>query len=76
MAHYCRRKEIEAEREQRGRWFKNRWELLRCRVMACKEERLVACSIRREAQQQAKCWGCRETRHHLWTCPKKAVRRV
>jgi len=38
MAQHCRREEIEAGREQRGGWFKNRWEPLKCRVMACGEE--------------------------------------
>jgi len=39
MAHQCKREEIKAEREQRGGSGENRWEPLRCRVMACKEER-------------------------------------
>jgi len=65
MAHHCRREEMKAEREQRGGWFDNRWEPLRCRVMACEEERVVACSARREAQQLVKCWGCREKGHYL-----------
>jgi len=76
MAHHCRREEIEAEREQRERWFANQWEPLRCRVMACKEERMVVCSVRREVQQQVKCWGCGEAGHCLWTCPRKAARPV
>ena len=41
MAYHYRRMEIEAEREQRGELFENRWEPLRCRVMACEEERTV-----------------------------------
>ena len=49
MAHYCRRTEIEAEREQRGGLLENRWKPLECRVMACEEERRMARSIRREA---------------------------
>jgi len=73
MAHQCRREEIEAERELRGGWQENRWEPLRCRVMACNEERRAACSERRKAQQTMKCWGCREAGHCLWTCPKKAA---
>jgi len=73
MAHHCRRMEIEAEREQRGGLWENRWKPLRCRVMACEEERLVAHSKRREAQQVVKCWGCGEEGHCLWTCPKKAA---
>jgi len=31
-------------------WGENRWELLRCRVMACEEDREVVCSKRRETQ--------------------------
>ena len=73
MAHYCRRMEIEAERELRGGLCENRWEPLRCRVMVCEEERMVAHSVKREVQQLVKCWGCREEGHCLWTCPKKAV---
>ena len=73
MAHHCRRMEIKTEREQKRGLYKNRWEPLRCRVMACKEERRVACSIRREAQQLVRCWGCGEEGHHLWTYPKKVV---
>jgi len=38
------------------------------------EEREAAHSIRREAQQTVKCWGCREVGHRLWTCPTKAAR--
>jgi len=73
MAHHCRRMEIKAEREQRGGSCENRWELLRCRVMASEEERKVAYSARREAQQMIKCWGCEEEGHYLWTCPKRAA---
>ena len=65
MAHQYRREEIEAEREQRGGLQENRWKLLKCRVMAYEEERKVARSVRREAQQVVKCWGCGETRHRL-----------
>jgi len=73
MAHQCRREEVEAEREKRRGWQKNRWKLLECRVMRCDEEREVACSMRREAQQGMKCWGCGEKGHRLWTCPKKVA---
>ena len=65
MAHHCRRVEIEAEKEQRGGSDENKWKLLKCRVMACDEERKAACSIRREAQQLVRCWGCREEGHRL-----------
>jgi len=74
MAHQCRRREIEVEREQRGELQENRWKPLECRIMRCDEEREVARSIRREAQQTVKCWGCGEAGHRLWTCPTKAVR--
>ena len=73
MAHYYRRMEIGAEREQRGGLCENRWESLKYRVMVCKEERMAACSIRRKAQQLVKCWGCGEEGHHLWMCPRKTV---
>ena len=73
MAHHYRRAEIEAEREMRGGLQENRWKPLECRVMRCEEEREAACSIRREAQQTVRCWGCREVGHHLWMCPTRAV---
>ena len=73
IAHQCRREEIEAERKQREGLQENRWELLKCRVMACEEERKAACSERREAQQAMKCWGCGEAGHCLWTCPTKVA---
>jgi len=72
-AHQCRREEVEAERELRGGSDENRWKPLECRVMRCDEEREAARSVRREAQQGVKCWGCGEIGHHLWTCPTKAV---
>ena len=65
MAHQCRRKEIDTERELRGGLEENKWEPLRCRVMICDEEREAAHSSRREAQQAVKCWGCGETEHRL-----------
>ena len=54
MAHHCRRKEIEAEKELRGGSGENRWEPLRCRVMRCDKEREAVRSIRREALKGAK----------------------
>ena len=33
--------------------------------MRCDEEREVAHSTRREAQQEVKCWGCGEVGHYL-----------
>ena len=74
MAHHCRRTEIEAERELRGGLCENRWKPLECRVMRCDEEKEAARSIRREAQQEVKCWGCGEVGHRLWMCPAKAAR--
>jgi len=73
IAHYCRREEIKAKREMREGWFENKWELLKCRVMACEEERIEVHFARREVQQLVKCWGCGEEEHYLWTCPRKAV---
>jgi len=74
MVHQCRREEVEAMREQKGESQENRWKPLECRVMRCDEEREAARSMRREAQQGIRCWGCGEKGHRLWTCPKKAVR--
>jgi len=51
MAQYCRKEEVKTKRELREGWFENRWELLKCRVMVCKEDWLAAHSKRREAQQ-------------------------
>ena len=73
MAHHCRRAEIEAKREWRGGLQENRWKMLECKVIRCDEEREVTHSIRREAQQGIKCWGCGEVGHRLWTFPKKAA---
>ena len=73
-AYQCKRREVEAERELKGGSDENRWKPLECRVMRCDEEREAVRSIRREAQQAVKCWGCREVGHRLWTCPTKAVR--
>ena len=73
MAHQCKREEIKAERKLRGGSCENRWEPLKCRVMRYDKEREVARSMRREAQQEVKCWGCGEVGHHLWTCPTKVV---
>ena len=71
--HQCRREEIKAKRELRGGLVENRWKPLECRVMRCNKERKVACSMRREVQQEVKCWGCGEVGHYLWTCPTKAA---
>jgi len=65
MAHQYRKAEIEAEKEQRRGSQENRWEPLRCRVMRCDEEKEAARSVRREAQQGVKCWGCGEVGHRL-----------
>ena len=55
MAHHCRRGEIEDERKLREGSSENRWKPLEYRVMSCDEERMAACSMRKEAQQQVKC---------------------
>jgi len=55
ITHQCRREEVEAEREKKGRLQENRWKTLECRVMRCDEEREAAYSMRREAQQGVKC---------------------
>jgi len=73
MAHHCRRIEIEAKREQSGGSYEDRWKPLKCRIMACKEERMAACSRRREVQHLVKYWRCGEEGHRLWMCPKKAA---
>jgi len=73
-AYQCKRRELEADRELREGSDENRWKLLECRVMRYDEEREAARSIRRKVQQGVKCWGCGETGHCLWTCPKKAAR--
>jgi len=65
MAHHCRRMEIEAEKEQRGGSCKNKWEPLRCKVMAYEEKRMATRSVRREVQQLVRCWGCGEEGHCL-----------
>ena len=52
MAHHCRRMEIKAEREQRGGLCENRWELLRCRVITCDEERMATHSTRKETLKE------------------------
>jgi len=70
-AHHCRRTEIEAERELRRGLCENRWKPLECRVMRCDEEREAVHSTRREAQQEARCWGCGEVGYCLWTCLTK-----
>jgi len=41
--------------------------------MRCDEEREAARSMRREAQQEVRCWGCGEVGHRLWICPTKAA---
>ena len=73
MAHHCRRVEIETKRELRRGLVENRWKPLECRVMRCDEEREAVHSMRREAQQEVKCWGCGKVGHCLWTCPTKVV---
>jgi len=64
-----------AEREQRGGLCRNRWNTLRTRVMGCKEDRKEVRSIRREAQQGVRYWGCGDLGHCLWICPSRAAKR-
>ena len=75
LARNCRNKELGAMREKRGDENKNRWEVLRSRVMTCGAKN-AAHPIKGNAQQERKCWGCGEEGHCLWACPKKAVRPV
>ena len=42
-------------------------------VMGCEEDRRTACSVRRQAQQGVKCWGCEEMGYCLWVCPNKVA---
>jgi len=63
MAYHCQYEERMAEREQRGGLCRNRWNALRTRVMGCEEDRKEVYSIRREAQQGVRCWGCGELGH-------------
>ena len=62
------------ERELREGFCQNQWSSLRSRVISGEEDQKVACSVRREAQQGVKCWGCGEEGHYLWACPKKVAR--
>ena len=72
LTHNCRNKEMVAVREKCGGQNKNRWEVLRSRVMRCGVEHVVR-PIKGNAQQERKCWGCGDVAHCLWACPKKAV---
>jgi len=73
MARYCRYKEVMSARQGGREGSENKWEVLRTRVMAGEEDRHAACSAKRKAQQERKCWGCGEEGHCLWACPKKAA---
>jgi len=75
MARHCQYEERMAEREQREELCRNRWNTLRTRVMGCEEDRKEVCSIRREAQQGVRCWGCGELGHCLWACPSRVAKR-
>ena len=48
------------ERELREGFCQNWWSNLRSKIMSCEKDRKVAHSIRREAQQEVRCWGCGE----------------
>jgi len=73
LACNCEYEKRVAAREQREGLCSNRWSALKSRVMGCKKDRKVARSIRREAQQEMKCWGCRVVGHCLWECPNKVA---
>ena len=48
---------------------------MRTRVMGCEEDRKEVRSIRREAQQGVRCWGCGKLGHCLWACPSRTAKR-
>jgi len=75
MACHCQYKERMAKREQRGGLYRNRWNTLRTRVMGCEEDRKKVRSIRGEAQQGVRCWGCGKLGHCLWACPSRVAKR-
>ena len=75
LARNCRNRELRTLREKRGDENKNRWEVLRSRVMRC-GVKSVAHPIKEKAQQQRRCWGCGEVGHRLWVCPKKVAHPV
>ena len=41
--------------------------------MGSEEKRRAAHSIRREAEQGVRCWGCGVVGHCLWACPNKVA---
>ena len=73
LARNCRRRELVAAKQTRGRENVNRWEALKSRVMRC-GVKSVAHPIKGNAQQERRCWECGEGGHCLWACPKKAAR--
>ena len=60
MAYNCQYEERLVAREQRRGLCNNRWNVLKSRVMGCKENRKVVHSEKREAQQGVRCWGYEE----------------
>jgi len=60
MACHCQYEEKMRERELREGFCQNWWSNLRSKIMSCEKDRKVAHSIRREAQQEVRCWGCGE----------------
>ena len=73
LAHNYKYKERVAAREQRGGLCENWWNTLRSKVMECEEDRKIAHSLRREVQQEMKCWGCGKVGHCLWACSNKVA---
>jgi len=72
LARNCRNRELVGVRQTRGRENINRWEALRSHVMRCGVKNVVH-PIKRNAQQERRCWGYGEVGHCLWACPKKAA---
>ena len=75
LARNCRNRELRAMREKCGDKNKNRWEVLRSRVMRC-GVKSAAHPIKGNTQQERRCWGCGEVGHCLWAYLKKAARPV
>ena len=73
MARYCRYEEVMSARQGGRERSENKWEVLRTRVIAGEEDRHAVCSAKREAQQERRCWGCKDEGHCLWACPKKVA---
>ena len=64
-----------AAREKHGGQNKNRWKVLRSRVMRCGVNDTM-CPTRRNVQQKRRCSGCSKVEYCLWACLKKAAHPV